>query len=283
MKKFFQTIGMISLICLSFIYTEKTVNVVKEVDSIMIEIKKENSKYKEEPVDAIIDSNTIIPGLNGKSINENKSYANMKRVGNYNPNLLEYQTVNPQKSIKKIYDKYVISGNSKKSMVSLIFIVKNNDNIDNILSILSSKNVKANFFIDSIWMENNNDKLTQLINSGHNVGNLSYNMDYTHSDFIWMDTIIKKIGKQKIGYCYSNENNDEALKICAIHKNYTIRPSIITSNHPSTEVKEAIKSGSIISFPINTVVNQQLSTIINYINSKGYKIDTLTNLLSEEK
>lgn len=281
MKKLFQALGMMSLICLSFIYTEKTVNVVKEVDDIMIEIKRENTKYKQEPVDAVIKDNTITPGLNGKTINENKSYANMKRVGSYNPNLLEYQIILPDASIQGTYDKYVIGGNPKKNIVSLMFIVKSSDNIDNILSILKNKAVKGNFFIDSNWLEENNNKVNEIIKIGHNVGNLGNNMDYGHSDFVWIDTIIKKVGKQKIGYCYNEKSNEEALKICSMHKNYTIRPSIIIVSYPSIEIKESIKSGSIIALPINGVVEQELSTIINFIQSKGYKIDTLNNLLSE--
>ena len=282
MKKSFQVIGMISLICLSFIYTEKTVNVVKEVDEIMIQIKKENSKYEQEPVDAIIKGDTITPGLNGKKINENTSYTNMKRIGSYNPNLLDYQMITPKISIKRIYDKYVVGGNSKKNIVSLMFIVQSSDNIDNILNILKNKKVNANFFISSSWLEDNNNKLSEIIALGHNVGNLGNNMDYKHSDFVWMDTIIKKVGKQKTGYCYNEEKDDEALKICAMHKNYTIRPTITISTYPSVEIKESIKNGSIISLPINGVVEQEISTIINFIQSKGYKIDTLNNLLKEE-
>ena len=43
MKKLFEGIGIVSLVCISFLYTEKTVNVVKEYDEIMIAIKEENT------------------------------------------------------------------------------------------------------------------------------------------------------------------------------------------------------------------------------------------------
>ncbi|NLL45076.1 MAG: polysaccharide deacetylase family protein [Mollicutes bacterium] len=282
MKKFFQAIGMLTLMCLSFIYAEKTAMVVKETDSLMMEIKKQNVKYKEEPIDALIENNVIRPGLNGKEINENKSYLNMKRIGNYNPKLLEYQVIKPKISIEKIYDKYVIGGNVKKNLVSIVFIVNNNDNINQILTILEDKKVKSNFFIDSVWLENNNDKIMELIKKGHVIGNLSYNMDYNHSDFIWMDTIIRKIGNQKKGYCYTERENTNALKICALHKNHTIKPEIIVKKYPLIEIKKQIKNGSIISLPINMVVESELISIINYIEAKGYKIVTLNELLSED-
>lgn len=282
MKKFFQTLGMITLMCLSFIYTEKTALVVKETDNIMIQIKKQNIEYKVEPIDAVIKNNTIRPGLSGKTINENKSYLNMKRVGVYNPKLLEYQIIRPKISIDKIYDKYVIGGNIKKNLISLIFIVNDIDSIDRVLKILEDKKVKGNFFIDSIWLENNNDKVIKIIKANHIVGNLSYNMDYNHSDFIWMDTIIKKIGNQKKGYCYTEKDNNNTLKICAMHKNYTIRPEIVIQKYPLIEVKKNIKNGSIISLPISDAVENELISIINYIEAKGYKTATLSELLSED-
>ena len=36
MKRFFEILGFLSLVCFSFFYTEKTIDVVKEVDDIMI-------------------------------------------------------------------------------------------------------------------------------------------------------------------------------------------------------------------------------------------------------
>ena len=48
MKKLFQIIGIISLMGFSFFYTEKTVSVVKEYDTIMIDIKNVEKKYKKD-------------------------------------------------------------------------------------------------------------------------------------------------------------------------------------------------------------------------------------------
>ena len=39
MKKYFEYIGLITLVCFSFFITEQTVTVVKEVDDIMVQIK----------------------------------------------------------------------------------------------------------------------------------------------------------------------------------------------------------------------------------------------------
>lgn len=281
MNKFFCILGSITLVILSFIYTEKTVNVIKEYDDIMISIKSENENYKIDAVDATIKDNTIIPGLKGREIDENKSYSRMKRYGSYNSSLLEYNDIIPSISIENNFDKYVISGNKNKNMVSLIFLVTKEDNIDNIIKILDSKNIKGNFFIDGTWAQNNEQKLIEIIQNGHNAGNLGTDGTYNDSTYSWLDTIIKKIAKQEIGYCYNEIDDLTALKLCAMYKNYTIRPNIIVKNYPLTEVKKSIQSGSIISFKINETLEKELPSIINYIQSKGFTITTLNEHLSE--
>ena len=117
MKRFFQAIGIISLLCFSFIYTEKTVTVVKEFDDIMVQIKEQNDSYKVEAIDATVTSNTIIPGLSGSEIDIDKSYSKMKRYGKYNDKLLEYKNVKPNISLQNNINKYVIKGNKNKNMI----------------------------------------------------------------------------------------------------------------------------------------------------------------------
>lgn len=281
MKKLFETVGFVTLICLSFIYTEKTVSVVKQYDDIMIAIKEKNEQYKVEAKDAIVNDNTIIPGLNGKKINENKSYSKMKRYGSFNSNLLVYDEVAPSVSIKNNLDKYIIKGNETKNMVSLIFLINNEDEIDNILSILKNKKVKANFFINSKWLEKNEDKLIKIINCGHNVGGLGNNLDYTDSNYPWIDNKIKTISKKEFGYCYNEVDDIQSLKLCSNYNNYTIRPNIIVSKNPLIEIKEKITTGSIISFRVNNRLDNELGLIIEYIKSKGYTISTLEEHLAE--
>lgn len=280
-KKFFQRIGLITLICLSFIYTEKAANVLIEVDDIMIKIREEKRLYQQAPVSAIVDGDTIIPGINGVEVDEVKSYHKIKKIGHYSKELLEYKTIKPNVTLSNNYDKYIISGNKSKRSVSLLFIVNKNTNVNKILDVLKQKNVLANFFVDSVWLENNNELLLEMIKSGHSIGNLSYEQNYNHSDFIWVDTIIKKVGNQKQGYCYSEADNEVALKICSLNKNFTIRPSIVVKEYPTLEVKEKLKSGAIISLPINGVVEKELSSIIDLVYSKGLVIENLNKLLKE--
>ena len=265
----------------SFFYTEKTVSVVKEYDSIMIQIREQENKYRKDPIEAIINNNTIIPGISGEKVNINKSYSKMKRYGKYEESLLVISKIKPNILLEKNKDKYIITGNKNKNTVSLIFLVDKNDNLDNIVNILDEKGVKGNFFLDGYFVEANTNLIPILINEGHIVGNLSYNNDYTNSSFIWIENIIEKIGKQKYGYCYLENENKEAIKICKLNDNYTIKPNIIIKKNPYNEIKKNIVSGSLISLEVNSELEEELPIIINYIKSKGYNIETLDKHLSE--
>lgn len=281
MKRLFESVGLITLVCFSFFYTEKTVNVVREYDDIMITIKEKQKEYKIKPIDATIKENTIIPGVSGKSININKSYSKMKRYGNFNDTLLVYEKIDPTISINKNLDKYIIKGNETKNMISLLFLVKNDDNIDPILTILKGKKVKANFFINSNWLEKNENKLKEIVLEGHTIGNLGVNGIYTDSNYSWLDHKIKTVSKKEFGYCYNEIEDNQSLKLCEGYKNYTIRPNIIINRNPLSEIKEKISPGSIISLPINQEVFSQLGLIIEYIQSKGFNVTTLENHLKE--
>ena len=84
MKKFFEYIGLLTLIGFSFFYTERTTSVVKELDDIMIKIKAEAPNYYKKVEEAIIKDNTIIPGISGREVDINSSYSKMRKLGVFN-------------------------------------------------------------------------------------------------------------------------------------------------------------------------------------------------------
>jgi len=279
LKKLFQMLGLISLTCFSFFMTEKTALVVSDMDQIMIEIKANYNNYHTDSIDAIVDGNTIIPGISSKEVNINKSYKNMKQSGYYSDKLYIYDYTKPKISLSDNIDKYIIKGNPNKRMVSLIFKVDSNDNIDDILNIVNNYNINVTFFIDTNWFTNNNELIGKLINDGHNIGILMD--DYSNSNFEWMDMVIKKINNQRNSFCYSKEDNESNLEACIQKHNYTIRPVEISEKTPLVDIKKNLNAGSILSLNINSQVRKELSTIIIFIKSKGFNIDNLENHLLE--
>lgn len=279
MKRIFESIGLFSLIVLSFLGTEKLATAIKENDDIMKQIKEVSIQYIDKSIDAKVVDNTIIPGISGSAVNIKKSYKEMKKINSFNNNLLVYERVKPNVSVDGVFNKYIIGGNKNKKQVSLLFLVDNNDNIDRVLSVLG--NNKVTFYVDGIWFEDNNKKIMDLISRGHIVGNLGYSNDYSDNGVSWMNTIVTKVGNQKDSYCYNEIDDQFSLNRCALNESYTIRPNIIVESDPLITIKENLSNGSIISMNVNDENIKELPLVIKYINSRGLDIVNIEKLLEE--
>ena len=65
----------------------------------------------------------------------------MKRLGAYNPSLYIYNNVSPTITINDNYDKYIVSGNTKKRNIYLIF-AGNINQIREVYRILNNDEIK---------------------------------------------------------------------------------------------------------------------------------------------
>lgn len=278
MKTFFKLTGLLVLFFFSFFYTEKVINVITEQDEIMIKIKENEEKNNIPSTNAIIDKNTITPGLSGKEINIDKSYKEMKKLGTYNENMLVYTKVLPEVSINNNKNKYIRSGNKNFTEVSLIFKINKNTDLQKLLTLLDKNNTKANFFISYEYLE----KHINEIEKEKNIEYYNYGKNGTYNDEIILianNIISKKSNPANI--CLTETNTNNTLKICSENEQFTIYPEII--NGTINSIKSKINNGSIISFAVTNTTLNELPLIINYINSKGYTISLLSELINEEK
>lgn len=281
MKKIFQTIGLLSLICFSFIYTEKTITVLKENDPLMIEIEENKDNYNKKYINAIINNNTITPGIYGKSVNLDKSYNKMKSTGIFNKKLLVYDYIKPEISLDNNYDKYIIGGNKLSNKISILFIINNSKYIDELLNINETYLTNFNLFINTSYLNENISSLYKisLNNQIFNYGNSGI---YKKELLILGNNIINRNTNNLSNYCLVKKENKETLEICSKNKMYTILPSIIIEYNPYNEIIKNIKSGDIILFELNKNNLLELGTIINFINKKGLTIVKLSDLLNEK-
>ena len=278
MKTFFKLTGLLVLFFFSFFYTEKVINVITEQDEIMIKIKENEEKNNIPSTNAIIDKNTITPGLSGKEINIDKSYKEMKKLGTYNENMLVYTKVLPEVSINNNKNKYIRSGNKNFTEVSLIFKINKNTDLQKLLTLLDKNNTKANFFISYEYLE----KHINEIEKEKYIEYYNYGKNGTYNDEIILianNIISKKSNPANI--CLTETNTNNTLKICSENEQFTIYPEII--NGTINSIKSKINNGSIISFEVTNTTLNELPLIINYINSKGYTISLLSELINEEK
>ena len=110
----------ILLTIFSFYYINHRMIMIRNNDPIMKQIKM-NKSYEKKSINATIIGKNIITGENGRVIDYNKSYNNMKKYGAYNETLIEMKEVSPTISITNNYNKYIIKGNPNKRKISNYF------------------------------------------------------------------------------------------------------------------------------------------------------------------
>lgn len=263
---------------ISMYYTNICMEVLKEKDPIMQEIKSNMSKYEESANDANIIGNVIVPGHIGRRVNKNKSYSKMKKYGNYNETLTVMEEVKPELSVSNTFDKYIEKGNSNNKNVSFVFIY--DENIDKVIKILNSKHIPSTIFLDGIYLEN--DSLNGLKYNGNiNYELLSYNGEYDENLFKTSLSYLESVTKRSPRYCYSEVENPDVLNLCSKLKMHTIKPYIRIDGNLLKEVKSSLSNSIIISIKSSSSNISELSSVIDYVISKGYDIVSLDNLISE--
>lgn len=269
--KVIKIIGLFCLFCFTFLYTEKIIDVSQEQDEIMIKIKNEAYSLNTIPIDAIIKDDTIIPGNIGKEVDLESSYKSMKKIGYYDESLITYDAIYPNKSIYNNYNLYLINGNPYQKNISLIYILNNNNTLDNLLTTINKYNIPINFFIDSSYLNNNISIIDTIKNNEiYNYGNMG---KYTKDNLLIANNIINNKSNNKSIYCLFTEKNTTSLSNCTNNK----MSSIYLTPTNLNQIKNNLSNGNIYLID-NTKV---LPSIIDYILSKGYKIVPLSQNITE--
>lgn len=274
MKKFFEYIGLFSLVCFSFFLTDKTATVVQEVDELMIQIKAHQEEYKQIGENATVFEKYIVPGIPSKTVNVEKSYAEMKKVGVYNPNYLVYDIKKSSENLDNHLDKYIVSGNLSKRMVSLIFIL-NDNSIFSVLDEVGDR--KVSFAITNYQFEHQVSDIEKAISS--------------HQEFLIMDSNEKNYIslKQKletlnnpVKVCYNEKEENSFLMMCKKNKYYSFTSSNVIHKNPLAMTKELLGPGAFLTFEVNKQLLEELPNVIDYIESHGYTIVPVSILIKED-
>lgn len=259
MKNIFNIVLTIFIICFSFYYTNMVSNYLKNKDPIMIRIKINENKYYEDPIDATILNNTMIPGISGKEINIDESYIKMKKINTYQESLLVFKEIEPTTSINNNLDKLIISGNQSISNVSILLKV---DDINILKKMLKDKYFKdINFIFTNNFLVKNYDYITTLEN------NVVINQD---------DNLNKL---DLIDYCYTTNNNSN--NTCSLYNKFSIVPTLITHDY-YYNTYHIIDNGSILAYTVSSDKNvTEIKLLINGIKNLGYEIVSLDKLVKE--
>lgn len=263
MKKYFEYLGLIALVCFSFFITEQTVTVVQEIDEIMIQIKNNYLSYTMVGEDAVLNTDEMVPGLVTKKVNLNKSYKLMKEKGIYDSNFYIYDLISPNISAQNIFDKKIVFGNKKKKMVSFVFVIENNS-IDKLLQ----NGLPLNIVIESY----NVDK---IINFKKN-NNINILVDSTNEENLELINQKLKSINLNLNYCYKELSN-----WCVKNKIHVIKEKEVIEKNALLTVKKRLATENIFVFKLNDAVLKELPNIVQYVTSRGYTVSLLTEHLSE--
>ncbi len=254
--KYFKLIGIMSLLVFSFYLTNFVTELAINTNPLMQTIKKDSKNYCETSVNAIIEQNTIVPGIKGKKVNEIESFLNMKDFGSFNTNYLIYDYIKPEISIEDNKDKIIVSGNKNKRQVCIL--LKDNIEIENYIKL---KNIKYSKLIDI------NDKLNE---------NENINIESDKEKFKDLDTLLKKKKLNK-KICIINFSN---IELCKEKEYYLVAPNISLKNNNIINLLNDIDNGSIIL--IDDMLNlENFKIFINKINNSDMKIVYLSEIIQE--
>lgn len=265
------------IILLSFYCTNGIIRLLKEKDPLMIEIKKTDSKYQIPFQNATIEGNNIIPGIIGKAIDYDKTYQKMKEYGTYNESLTILKEIKPVISIEENYDKYIIEGNPKKKMIAILFLIKEEDQLEPLLQTLKKEQIKGTIFLDGTQLEKNRSLVKTYPEQEYEL--LSYQNNYQPNFLKTARSYLETTTGKKLKYCLNRPDNKKFLDWCVKEKLHSINPSLTIYNNSLYDLKKNLRNGLIIT--MNHKLLKKIPILIEYSRKKGYQLVTLETLLRE--
>ncbi|MEQ2526532.1 hypothetical protein EKG37_03060 [Robertmurraya yapensis] len=274
----------------------------KKADPLYEEISLKAKEYEKPPIDAKIDRVwKTIPGINGLKVDIDASYKKMKKAGEFNQEKLVFTEVKPSVHLANLPPSPIYKGNPEKQMVSLIINVAwGNEYLSPMLATLKKNHVHATFFLEGRWVKNNPELAKMIVAAGHEVGNHSY----THPD---MKRLSGPMIRQEISKTNevikattgkvptllappSGSMRDEVVSIAAESDLRTIMWSVDTIDwqKPTPEVLiqrvvSKVHPGAIVLMHPTASTEKALDQLIKELKGKNFELDTVSELISEER
>lgn len=245
---------LIFIVILSFMYTNKVVDYSKINNTILTSIEdysKENNKYC---IEGKINELGIILSFDGKIVDKNKSYSNMK--GNlFNENLIEYKEDDCILNKENNLDKYIISGNEIENNISLVIDIINEKNYKEMINIFEKNEVQYNLLVND-----------------------NYDDTYTNN-LLYKGTNIKEFLK-RYENIYCVQYKEDILEQCKNRKINSIKIINYIDDNLYQNIKKLLNKGNIYFIKESNKNLNNLEITIKYIKSRGYNIVSVNELLS---
>lgn len=257
MRKYYQYLGLALIMVFSFYYTEKIALIVLNKNPLMQSINEQKKNYEIDFVNAVIEGDYIIPGINGLEVNARESFYWMQELDAFNHYYLVFDQVKPEVSLEDHKDKIIRKGNAKLKQVSIIL----SEEAD-ISEYLKANQYQASLLVDSNTYEKNS--YFEVINNEVNA-------------FESLENILN-LNKENKHICVINESNYD---VCLKNKNYLVEPTLTLNSTNYIEVKNGLESGSIILIEEDAKLSD-VKLLLKEIKYKNYDLVILSEMVSEE-
>lgn len=281
---------------------EDTIMVMKNEDPLYDEIVSRALSHVEPAIDARVDRVwKAVPGYNGLEVDVEASYDKMKKLGEFKEELLVFRETSPNVHLDDLPPTAIFKGNEQKPMVTfLVNVAWGNEYLPEILNTLKKHDLHTTFFLDGSWVKNNPNLARMLVEEGHEIGNHAY----SHPDMSKLTVDNMKEQLVKTNHVIeatvdvtpewfappSGSFNQTVVEQAATHGMKTVMWSVDTVDWRkpnSTEMVERVLSkvhnGAMILMHPTSPTAKGLESLIVGLQEKGYKIGTVSELLSEDR
>lgn len=289
---------------MDYIHEIKRENMVVSAlnDPLYLKLEQYAQKYNQPPINAAVDKIwKAIPGLNGLEIDIEASYEKMRKDGQFSEKKLVYKQIPPKIHLQDLPPAPIYRGNPEKQMVTFIVNVAwGNEYLPSMLKIMKAHNVKTTFFLDGTWTKKNPTLAKMIIDEGHEIGNHAYSHPdmkqltnaRIHEEIRRTNEVIKATLDISTKWFAppSGSYRQDVIDIAKSLGMNTILWTVDTVDWRNPEpyamvqrVLQKTEPGSMILMHPTASATGGLEQLIVGLKTKGYKITTVTNLLSEER
>lgn len=264
MKRFMTYISICFFAIFGFLYMNRVIELSKSNNVILNTLNEYKKEYDCGCVEGNINELGLITGINGKSVNVNKSYSNMKGIG-FKEDLIEYEQVECITSKDNNMDKYILSGNPSKNSISIVINIYSGKYYSQMINIFNELNIESNILI-------NNNINTEHLNEYKNIlikGNSETDIDSLYN---------KLNDRNNLLYCVKTDDFD-VIDTCNKHNISSIIMKDEIKMDLLYNIKHSLNKGDIIFIKENEFNLNELSATLKYTKSRGINIVSINELV----
>ncbi len=303
------TLGLMICICIVFTFyliqtpsKHRSSNASFDEYALVDAVKMRAKQVYMTPVEPRIDRVwKLIPGLNGKMLDEQKTIKASSQSWRESKSITEvYRTLNPLQSLRAMPAAPIYRANPQKQAVAfMVNVAWGNEHIPQMLQTFRVKQAKATFFLDGSWLSKNVELAMQIKRAGHELSNHGYshkNMSQlstkqAYDEIAKTELLLKKIGiKNQLFAPPSGDFDDDTVTIAREIGLFTILWTVDTVDwkRPAAQqiiakIRDELTAGSLVLMHPTANTAKALPYLIDEAHKRGYTVETVSNTISSER